>query len=126
LKLFRWNRCLKKLWLHIDRIHCHREITGKIRSKGTPTLLNLKEAGNLLDREDKRASRTFSILFSIENPSGAPSGNCPIVMVVKYKGSSMWDSNAPVQECKRQEDLSQLNTRKRRMHFITHKGKNVT
>jgi hypothetical protein len=86
----------------------------------------LKEAGNLLDREDKRASRTFSILFSIENPSGAPSGNCPIVMVVKYKGSSMWDSNAPVQECKRQEDLSQLNTRKRRMHFITHKGKNVT
>lgn len=100
LKLFRWNRCLKKLWLQTDRIHCHREITGRIRNKGTPTVLNLKEAGNLLDREDKRALRTFSILFSIENPSGAPSGNCPIVMVVKYKGSSMWDSNAPVEECK--------------------------
>jgi len=74
--------------------------SGKIRNKGTPTLLNLKEADNLLEREDKRASRTLSILFSIENPSGAPSGNCPIVMVVKYKGSSMCESNAPVEGCK--------------------------
>ena len=74
--------------------------SGKIRNKGTPTLLNLKGADNLLDREDKRASRTLSILFSIENPSGAPSGNCPIVMVVKYKGSSMCESNAPVEGCK--------------------------
>jgi hypothetical protein len=67
LKLFRWNRCLKKHWLQIDRIHCHGEITGKLRNEGTPTLLNLKEAGNLLDREDKRASRTFSnIIFDRE------------------------------------------------------------
>ena len=52
----------------------------------------------MLDREDRRASRAFLILFSIENPSGAPSGNCPIVMVDKYKGSSICDSNAPVEE----------------------------
>jgi hypothetical protein len=69
------------------------------RSKGTLTLCNLKEVGILWDSEDKRAMRTFSILFSKENPSGTPSGNWPIVMVDRYKGSSMCDSNAPVQEC---------------------------
>jgi hypothetical protein len=69
------------------------------RSKGTLTLRNLKEVGILWDSEDKRAMRTFSILFSKENPSGTPSGNWPIVIVDRYKGSSMCDSNAPVQEC---------------------------
>jgi len=71
----------------------------KIRSKGTATFCVLKEDGNLLGRDDKRAERTLLILFPIENSSGALSGNCPIVMADKYKGFSICDCNAPVQEC---------------------------
>jgi hypothetical protein len=61
-------------------------------------LFGLKEPENFLDREEKRAQRTLSTLFSIQNPSGALSGGCPMIMVDKYKGSRMCDSNAPVEE----------------------------
>lgn len=87
--------------------------------KGTPTFCALKGGGNLLDREDSRASRAFLILFSIENLSGAPSGNCPIVMVDKYKGSSICDSNAPVEECT-ERALIPLG------HLVTTKVHNIT
>lgn len=86
--------------------------------KGTPTFCILKGGGNSVGREDRRASRAFLILFLIENRSGVPSGNCPIVMVDKYKGSSICDSNAPVEECT-ERGFIPLG------HFVTTKGHNI-
>jgi len=87
--------------------------------KGTPTFCTLKGDGNLLDREDRRASRAFLILFSTEKHSGAPPGNCPIVIVDKYKGSSVCDSNAPVEECTERVFIPFG-------HFVTTKVHNMT